>query len=274
VLAPAHRAAWVRAVLAAGVPEVEAASFVSPARLPQMAGAARVLAELEDVAERLWVLVPNRRGAKEALGAGARNLVCVVSATEAHSEANLGHPIARVLSDLEGTVPLLRRAGVRTRVALSMAWVDPVEGVVPQDRVLDLCRRLAAMGFEELTLCDTHGGASPRAVAGLLEDLSPLFPAEALGLHLHDTFGAAAANALVGLLLGITRFDGSLGGLGGCPFAPGARGNVDTEELVRLLHTLNIETGISEEALRCARQECLARLGAHHPGRARPRGLG
>ncbi|MBI5015931.1 MAG: hydroxymethylglutaryl-CoA lyase [Deltaproteobacteria bacterium] len=272
VLTPERRAAWVRAVLSAGVPEVEAASFVSPSRVPQMAGAARVLAELADVADRLWVLVPNRTGAEQALEAGARNLVCVVSATETHSEENLGRSTAQVLSDLEKMVPLLREARVRSRAAVSMAWVDPVEGIVPRRQVLDLCSRLTAMGFEELTLCDTHGGASPRGVSELIEELKAVAPPEALGLHLHDTFGAAGANALMGLLLGVTRLDASLAGLGGCPFAPGARGNIATEQLVHLLHSLSVGTGISEEALREVRDECLRQLGDDRARRLPRRG--
>lgn len=260
VLPVAARVRWIRSVLAAGVPEVEAASFVSPARVPQMAGAAELLASLEDVAGRLWVLVPNRRGAEEALGAGARNVVCVLSATESHSRANLGRPVAEVLSELAGTACLLREGGARTRAALSMAWADPDEGPVPPSLVVDLGRDLRAMGFAELTLCDTLGGASPRAVAGLVEAVSPLFPPATLGLHLHDPFGTAAAAALAGLLAGVSRFDASLGGLGGCPFAAGAQGNIDLEVLVRVLQGVGAATGVSLEALAEARRSCLGAL--------------
>lgn len=259
-LPPERRAAWVRALLAAGVPEVEAASFVSPARVPQMAGAAELLSALSDEVERLWVLVPNRRGAEEALAAGARNVVCVLSATESHSRANLGRPVATVLAEVAETVRALHAAGARARAAVSMAWVDPDEGEVSADRVIDLGRSLHEMGFRELTLCDTHGGASPRAVAGLVEELTPLFAPTSIGLHLHDTFGMAAASALAGLLAGVRRFDGSLAGLGGCPFAPGAAGNLDTELLVRLLHGVGAQTGISPHSLREARATCLAML--------------
>jgi hydroxymethylglutaryl-CoA lyase len=260
-LPAAARAAWLRRLLEAGVPEAEAGSFVRPDRVPQMADTAGVLALLRPFADRLWVLVPNQQGLEEALAAGARNLVCLLSATESHSRANLGRPVDRVLSALAPLVRAAHQAGARARAAISMAWIDPEEGVVPARRVAGLARELAGMGLKELTLCDTYGGASPRAVVELLEEVAPVLPLERIGLHLHDTFGVASANALAGLAVGVRRFDGSIGGLGGCPFAPGARGNVDTEHLVYLLQSLGVETGIDREALARAAGRCLADLG-------------
>lgn len=259
-LPAAVRAEWVRLLLEAGVPEVEACSFVHPGRVPQMADAAGVLSRLLPFADRLWVLVPNRRGLEEALAAGARNVVCLVSATETHSRANLGRSIGDVLSGLGPLADDLRSARVRSRLAVSMAWVDPEEGVVPRERVVGLAREFAGMGFTELTLCDTYGGASPLAVGELIEALSPLFPPERLGLHLHDTLGVASANVLAGLAAGVSRYDGSIGGLGGCPFAPGARGNMATEHLVHLLAGLGVETGIDRAALGRAADRCLSEL--------------
>ncbi|MEW6487274.1 MAG: hydroxymethylglutaryl-CoA lyase [Thermodesulfobacteriota bacterium] len=260
-LSPARRAAWIRRLLDAGVPEAEAGSFVHPGRVPQMAGAAQVLKILQPYAERLWVLVPNRRGLEEALAAGARNLVCMVSATETHSRANLGRTVSQVLADLGALARDAHAAGARTRIAVSMAWIDPDEGAVAPERVVWLVRELGDAGFRELTLCDTYGGASPRAVAGLVEAVAPDFPPTQVGLHLHDTFGVAAANTLAGLAAGVRRFDGSIGGLGGCPFAPGARGNADMGHLAYLLHSLGVETGIDRPALARAATECLAELG-------------
>lgn len=260
-LSPARRAAWIRRLLDAGVPEAEAGSFVHPGRVPQMAGAAQVLKILQPYAERLWVLVPNRRGLEEALAAGARNLVCMVSATETHSRANLGRTVSQVLADLGALARDAHAVGARTRVAVSMAWIDPDEGAVAPERVVGLVRELADAGFRELTLCDTYGGASPRAVAELVEAVAPDFPPTRVGLHLHDTFGVAAANTLAGLAAGVRRFDGSIGGLGGCPFAPGARGNADMGHLAYLLHSLGVETGIDRPALARAATECLAELG-------------
>ncbi len=140
------------------------------------------------------------------------------------------------------------------------AWVDPYEGEVPAERVVDIARELRAAGFSEITLCDTYGGASPKAVAALLEGLRNVFPLPRLGLHLHDTFGVGSANVLVGLLAGVSRFDAAIAGLGGCPFAPGARGNAATEQLVYLLHSLGLATGVDLDALREASDSCLGLL--------------
>ncbi len=263
-LPAAGRAAWLRRLLEVGIPEAEAGSFVPPRRLPQMADTAGVLDLLRPFAGRLWVLVPNQQGLEAALAAGARNLVCLLSATESHSRANLGGPVDRVLAGLAPLVRAAHQAQARVRAAISMAWTDPEEGVVPARRVAELAAELARMGFQELTLCDTYGGASPRAVTELVEEVAPLFSPERLGLHLHDTFGVASANALAGLAMGVRRFDGSVGGLGGCPFVPGARGNVDTEHLVYLFHSLGVETGIDAVALARAAGRCLSDLREAH----------
>lgn len=265
VLTPEARAGWIRTLLATGLPEAEAGSFVDPRRVPQMAGTDRVLAELSEYAERLWVLVPNSRGLRMAAQAGARNVVCLVSATETHSRANLGRSIDRVLDDLRDMGEQARSLGLQTRVAISMAWVDPHEGEVPPERVADIAKRLRDAGFPEITLCDTYGGASPGAVAALLERLRDIYPVPRIGLHLHDTFGVGSANVLVGLLAGVSRFDGAIGGLGGCPFAPGARGNAATEQLVYLLHSLGVSTGVDLRALREASTACLELLRTPRP---------
>lgn len=259
-LSPSQRARWVRRLLAAGVPEVEAGSFASPQRLPQMAGAAELARELEPWSRRLWFLVPNRRGAEEALAAGVRGLVCVVSATETHSRDNLGRPIARVLEELGDIPRLAEETGARLRGAISVAWADPGEGTVPRERVREIAGRLRDMGFPEVTLCDTWGRASPAEVARRVSDLQGIFSPDRIGLHLHDPFGTAAAGVLAGLLAGVRRFDSSIGGLGGCPFAPGSRGNVGTEAVVRLLHGMGLDTGVDEAGLEQARRDCLAML--------------
>ncbi len=259
-LSPARRAKWIRLLLDAGVPEVEAGSFVSPRRVPQMAGAGELAALLRPWSPRLWFLVPNRRGAEEALAAGVANLVCVVSATETHSRDNLGRPIARVLDDLRDVARLAEGTGTRFRASISVAWADPVEGAVPPTRVRTIAAQLRDMGFPEITLCDTWGRASPVEVAALIGHLAGAFEADRIGLHLHDTFGTAAAGLLAGALAGVRRFDGSVGGLGGCPFVEGARGNIATEAVVRLLQGMGLETGVDEAALGVAARECLTML--------------
>lgn len=260
VLSPETRARWVRDLFEAGVPEAEVGSFVNPRLVPQMEGTEQVFARLATFRDRLWALVPNRRGLEDALTAGVRNVVCLVSATETHSRANLGRPIAGVLRDLGALVRSAEAAGARCRAAVSMAWVDPTEGEVPTARAAGLCQELWDLGFLELTLCDTYGAASPRAVAELLEAVQRFCPPDRLGLHLHDTFGVASANTLVGLAAGVSRFDASIGGLGGCPFAPGARGNVDTGHLVLLLEGLGVSTGIDPATLADATRRCLGAL--------------
>lgn len=266
-LPPEVRARWIALLLEAGIPEVEVGSFVSARRVPQMARTDQVFARLASFGDRLWALVPNLRGLEAALACGARNVVCLASATETHSRANLGRPVTAVLQGLEGLARRAADAGARCRVAVSMAWVDPTEGEVPVERTAGLCRSLHDLGFSEITLCDTYGAAPPRAVAELLEAIAGCYPAERVGLHLHDTFGVASANTLVGLLEGVSRFDASVGGLGGCPFAPGARGNMDAEHLLCLLEGLGVETGVGREALGSAARQCLTFLdGGEDPG--------
>ncbi len=261
VLPPPVRARWVHRLLAAGVPEVEAGSFVHPGRVPQMAGTDRVLAELGGYEDRLWVLVPNARGLDAALEAGARRVVCVLSATETHSRDNLGRTMGQVLSDLEAMAPVLADPSVRARASLSVAWVDPQEGRVPADRVVDIAHRLREIGFTELNLCDTYGAAPPGDVAGLVARVADVYPPDRVGLHLHDTFGLAGAGVLAGALAGVRRFDGSVGGLGGCPFAPGAKGNLDLSTLVRILASLGLDTGVDPDAIDRAWDACRRDLG-------------
>ncbi|WP_169709390.1 beta/alpha barrel domain-containing protein [Deferrisoma camini] len=260
VLPPAERARWVAEVLDAGVPEAEVGSFVHPRRVPQMAGTAEVVRELGTHAERAWVLVPNRRGLEDALAAGARNVVCLLSATQAHSRANLGRPIEEVLRELGPMAEAAAGAGVRMRLALSMAWADPVEGPVPEERVVALCRAARDLGFSELTLCDTLGGASPVEVAARVRAVAEVVPLESLGVHLHDPVGTAGAAAFAAWLAGVRRFDGSLGGLGGCPALDEPEGNQDLEELAALFRTLGVDTGVDGDRLAEAARANRARL--------------
>lgn len=261
VLSATERAQWVRRLLASGIDEVEAGSFVHPGKLPQMAGTDKVLELLtEQELARSWVLVPNMRGLKGAVEAGARGVVCILSATETHSRDNLGRSISEVIKGLGQLHEEAVRLGVKARAALSMTWIDPIEGEVPTGVALELCKRVADIGFEELTLCDTYGGASPLRVMELLDKLTPHYPMDRVGLHLHDTFGTASANTLTGLVMGVRRLEGSIAGLGGCPFAPGARGNMDTAHLLHLLEGLGMKAGVDRQALADATAKCMAQL--------------
>jgi hydroxymethylglutaryl-CoA lyase len=261
LLLPAERAKWVSALLGAGVDEVEAGSFVHPGRVPQMAGTAEVLSLLTDEElSRSWVLVPNMRGLQAAAEAGARGVVCLLSATETHSRDNLGRTVSQVLDGLGDIHAEAKRLGVRARASLSMAWIDPIEGEVPVPVALGLCAALAKIGFEELTLCDTYGGASPLRVIELITRVAPHYSPDKLSLHLHDTLGVASANTLAGLGCGIRKFETSIAGLGGCPFAPGARGNMDTAHLLHLLEGLGMRTKADAAQLNGVTDRCMALL--------------
>ncbi len=265
-LPPAQRAAWIRRVLDAGVPEVEAGSFVRPDRLPQMAGTAEVLRHLTDYQDRLWVLVPNPRGMEEAVSAGARRVVCLASATERHSRANLGRSVDQVLLDLEALAAETHRRGLVARVSVSVAWGEP-DDPVPVERVVWLCTRIHEMGFAGITLADTVGTAPPRTVAERIEAVAEAVPRSRLGVHLHDATGHALVSAWAAWLAGVARFDASLGGLGGCPAVREPKGNLDLESVAGLLEACGVELGIDRSRLAEARSANTALLARVGPGR-------
>ena len=266
-LPPARRAEWIRRVLEAGVPEVEAGSFVRADRIPQMAGTAEVLARLRDHADRLWVLVPNPKGLEEAAAAGARNVVCLASATERHSRANLGRSVDDVLRQLEAMAARIQALGLRARVSVSVVWGEPEEPA-PLETVLRICSSAHALGFSGVTLADTVGRAGPRAVVERVEAVAETVPVSSLGLHLHDASGTALVAAWAAWATGVARFDASLGGLGGCPAVKEPRGNLDLESLVRLLDACGVSTGVDPANLASAARENAALLAEAGPGRA------
>lgn len=247
-LDPARRAQLVTLLLEAGFPEVEAGSFVNPSVVPQMAGTAEVFGMLaEGARKRAFALIPNMRGLEQALDAGVMNVLLVASATETHSKANLGRPVDRVFGDLEKITDRALKEGLKVRTALSVAFVDPSEGIVPAGAVAALVSRFKKMGIAEITLCDTHGGATPREVNALLGEIEGIYGPESVGLHMHDTFGFASANVHAGLMRGVARFDSSVNGLGGCPFLPGSRGNMNSADLVRFLNGMGVDAGVRLE---------------------------
>ncbi len=264
ILTPPQKALWVKSLLAAGVDEVEVGAFVHPGKLPQMAGTDKVLSLLDDSElGRAWVLVPNMRGLDAAIDAGARNVVVLASTTETHSMDNLGRPIAGVLDDLAPMAEYAAKAKVNARASLSMAWIDPTEGKVPTGVAGEICHRFFEMGYAQITLCDTYGGASPIEVTELLDYIGDFYAPGNVGLHLHDTFGTASANTFAALAAGVTRFDASINGIGGCPFAPGARGNMDTAHLIHLLDGLGVETSVDLSSLNDAAGKCMALLNSN-----------
>jgi hydroxymethylglutaryl-CoA lyase len=231
---------------AAGFGTVEATSFVSPRAIPQLADASEVMAGITRRPGVSYpVLVPNQKGMERALAAGARSVAVFTAASETFTRHNINATIAESLENFRPVLALARREGVPVRGYISTVFGCPYEGVVPAANVLDVAERLLDLGVNELSLGDTIGVATPNQVVEIITLLARQIPLEKLALHFHDTRGTALANVLTGLQLGVTTFDASAGGLGGCPYAPGAAGNLATEDLLYMLRGLGIETGIN-----------------------------
>ncbi len=216
----------------------------------------------------LPVLVPNERGLDRALALGARRVAVFASATESFAKANLNRTVDEALAMFEPVVARARAAGGHVRGYLSMCFGDPWEGPVPVEQVVRVCRALVGMGCDELSLGDTIGVATPGHVTALLRALGEAgIGAEVLGVHFHDTYGQALANTLAALQYGVTTVDASAGGLGGCPYAKSATGNLATEDLVWMLHGLGIDTGVDLGRLVATSVWMADRLGRPSPSR-------
>jgi hydroxymethylglutaryl-CoA lyase len=235
----------VTALVAAGERRIELTSFVSPKWIPQLADAEELMARVERPAGVTFsALVPNLKGLERAKAAGLTEAAVFASATESHSRKNINKSIAEALGVAGVVTRGALAAGMRVRAYLSVVWGCPYEGATSVETVVDLARRLVDFGVYQLSLGDTIGVGIPTQTEAILEAVLPHVPASKLALHLHDTRGTALANALVGLTYGVSTIDASIGGLGGCPYAPGAAGNLATEDLVNLLHGMGIATGI------------------------------
>ncbi len=244
------KAQFVRRLLAAGLPVVEATSFVHPRWVPQLADAGELMELLGPEARELPVLVPNERGLDRALELGCRHIAIFGSATETFAQRNLNRSLDEQFAMFEPTVTRAREAGMDVRAYISMCFGDPWEGAVPIEQVVGVGKRLFDLGASQLSLGDTIGVGTAGHVRQLLTAFNDAgLPNEALAVHFHDTYGQALANAYSALQHGITTFDASAGGLGGCPYAKSATGNLATEDLVWMLHGLGIETGVDLPAL-------------------------
>ncbi|WP_046769516.1 hydroxymethylglutaryl-CoA lyase [Jiangella alkaliphila] len=233
-----------------GVRRIEAVSFVHPKAIPQMADADEVWSRVvRDPAVRYSALVPNLRGAERALAAGFTELEVVVSASDTHNRRNINRSTEESLGELPELSTLVHAAGGTLQLIVSTAWGCPYEGDVPVDRVLWVVERGVAAGVDSLAYGDTTGMATPPRVTRLVEATRSAHPELPLGLHFHNTRGTGLANVYAALELGVDDFDASVGGLGGCPYAPGASGNIATEELVYLLEDMGIDTGIDLPAM-------------------------
>lgn len=245
VIATADKIRFIDQLSAAGFFAIEATSFVSPKAVPQLADATEVLAGIARRAGvRYSALVPNARGMERALAAGVDEVAVFTGASETFVRHNINTSIAGSIANFRPVVAMARAAGVRVRGYISTAFGCPYEGTVAPTAVARVAAELLNLGVDELSIGDTIGVATPNQVVAVVNALRPQIGLDRLALHFHDTRGTALANVLTALQLGITIFDSSAGGLGGCPYAPGASGNLATEDLLYLLHGLGIETGI------------------------------
>jgi hydroxymethylglutaryl-CoA lyase len=251
--APVPTAAKVRLLDAlgrTGVRRIEAVSFVHPKAIPQMADADQVWARaVKADGVRYSALVPNSRGAQRALAAGFTEVEVVVSASDTHNRHNVNRSTAQSLDDISGLIDQMHRHGATAEVIISTAFGCPYQGDVDPARVAGIVGRVVADGADSVSFGDTTGMATPRRVREVVTRVRERHPDLPLLLHFHDTRGTALANLLTALELGVTEYDASVGGLGGCPYAPGATGNVATEEVVHMLHDMGIDTGIDLDAL-------------------------
>lgn len=258
----------VRGLLDAGVPRVEATSFVSPKWVPQLADAADVLRELGAAAmPRLRVLVPNRRGLELALEHGVRNVLYTIGATDSFNRRNVNRSVRESLDDLEGLVADARAGQCDVDVAVSVSFGCPFEGEVAPQAVVDLCDELAQRGAAEIGIADTIGVATPAAVRALCTLAGQRVPPDRLSLHVHDTRGLGVVNVLAAYEVGVARFDGSAGGLGGCPFAPRSTGNVCSEDALQAVASVGAEHGCDLGTYTAVSERLAQDLGIDLPGK-------
>jgi hydroxymethylglutaryl-CoA lyase len=257
---------FVQRLLAAGLPVVEATSFVHPKWVPQLADAAELMALLGDAGRDCPVLVPNERGLDRALELGARHIAIFGSATETFARKNLNRSLDEQFAMFEPTVRRARDAGLDVRAYVSMCFGDPWEGAVPVDQVVAVGKRLFDLGASQLSLGDTIGVGTAGHVTTLVRAfVAAGMATEQLAMHFHDTYGQALANTYAALQAGITTYDASAGGLGGCPYAKSATGNLATEDLVWMLRGLGIETGVDLEQVAATSVWMAGHLGRPSP---------
>jgi len=237
------------AVAGTGVREVEATAFVSPSKVPALADAAELAAELGQFdGIEFSALVASPNGAKRAIAAGIRSIEYVVSASDGHSRANVGRSTAEATGQIADIVAIAHDSGVSVEVIIATAWDCPFDGPTPPQRVLDVATAAREHGVDRLAIADTIGTTTPRRVDSLISQLRPHIGDIPLGAHFHNTRGAGLASAYAAVSAGVTRLDASVGGLGGCPFAPGATGNIATEDLVYLLRDSGIGVDVDLQA--------------------------
>jgi hydroxymethylglutaryl-CoA lyase len=267
-LEPDDKVAFAQALLDAGLSVVEPGAFVSPKWVPQMSGSDEVLRRLRRPAgARLPVLVPNRKGFEAARAAGAREIAVFTAASETFNRKNINASIDESFARFAEFVPGARREGMWVRGYVSTCFGCPYEGAVDPVKVVEVARRLVDGGADEVSIGDTIGVAVPTQVTDVVGRLKAVLPLETLAVHFHDTRGTALANVLAALQEGVAVVDSAAGGLGGCPYAPGASGNLATEDLLYMLHGMGIRTGVDLEKVAAASRAIAPRLGHRLPSR-------
>jgi hydroxymethylglutaryl-CoA lyase len=246
----ADKIRFIDSLVASGIRSIEITSFVSPKWIPQLADAAEVARGVQRPPGVLMsALVPNRRGLDTALASGMKVVAVFLSASETHNKKNVNKTIAETLAAFDEVVPAARAANVQVRAYVSTVFGCPYEGDVDPQAAVDLVGKLRDMGVYQVSLGDTIGVANPMQTEEVLGRVLAKHPADAIAVHFHDTQGTALANCLVSIQMGITTIDASAGGLGGCPYAPGASGNLATEDVVAMLHSMGVKTGIDLDKL-------------------------
>jgi hydroxymethylglutaryl-CoA lyase len=274
ILTADQKVQLINALATTGLEFIEVGAFVRPQNVPQMADTAEVFARLERQPGVVYsAIAPNTIGAQRAVAAGADSIQVFLSASESHNKSNVNMSIAQSLAQAAEIAPIVNGVGRMFDAVLSVVFGCPFEGDVPAERVLDLSGRLLDLGAAQITLGDTTGMAHPRLVQDIVLAFRRRFPRALLRLHPHSARGAGLANVLAAMEVGVDRFDASAGGIGGCPFAPGAPGNICSEDLIHMLHEMGVETGVDLPALMdCAR--LLERLLGHEvPGQTIKAGI-
>lgn len=268
ILSVETKVRFIEHLARAGFPVIEAGAFVHPDRIPQMADSEEVFRRLNGIrGPVLSALVPNRRGLERALRCGVREVAVFTAASEAFTLHNIHMGIDESLARFREVLSLAKPEGIRVRAYVSTAWWCPYTGRVAPDAVRRVAAALAEMGCYEISLGDTIGAATPNEVTGLLDHLARDVAPETLAVHFHDTRGTALANTLAALAWGISTVDSSAGGLGGCPYAPGAAGNLATEDLLYMLHGMGIKTGVDLPTVAEASPTLVRALGHPLPSR-------
>jgi hydroxymethylglutaryl-CoA lyase len=264
----AEKIRFIDALVASGIRNIEITSFVSAKWIPQLADSAEVARGVHRMpGVRMSALVPNKRGLDTALAAGMKEIALFISVSETHNKKNVNKTIAETLVAFDEVVPAAAAAGVSVRAYLSTVFGCPYEGDVDPEAVVALAGRLRDMGVYQISISDTIGVANPRQVEDVLGRVLAKHPASALAVHFHDTQGTALANCVVALTLGITTIDAAAGGLGGCPYAPGASGNLATEDVVAMLHGMGVKTGIDLDKLTEASRTAASFVGHELPSK-------